>query len=341
MNNNLQIGNLGEIKIIKLIEELVLKKTGKELLRDDSFFFDFKNKNMDGTIVLNSDMLVSTTDVPFLMNSYQIGRKSVIMNVSDLLVKGVKPRGLIISFGLPEELKKHEFIDLLNGIIDCSMKFDMDYIGGDLNESKELIINPMVFGFKNPSTIIYRKGIKVGDILIANSKFGLTGVGFDIVLNKKGDLQDFPNYKRSIMSILEPQITGIEAFILSERKIATSSIDSSDGLSKSLQDLMLSNPNVGFELDFNRNLIDKEAFKYSNEFSVSLEELVLNGGEEFIHLFTLDPKDLTTAQNEIQSKDGQIFRIGKAISEENIFIVKEGERKEIKSYGFEHFSKKG
>ncbi|NVM34951.1 MAG: thiamine-monophosphate kinase [Candidatus Lokiarchaeota archaeon] len=341
MNNNLQIGNLGEIKLIKLIEELILKKTGKELLRDDSFFFEFKNEKSNRNIVINSDMLVYTTDVPPLMSSYQIGRKSVVMNVSDLLVKGVRPRGLIISFGLPKELKLQYFMDLVNGIIDCSMIYDMDYIGGDLNETKELIINPMVFGFKNPSAIVHRKGIKVGDILIANNKFGLTGVGFDILLNKRGDLKDFPNYKKSIMSILEPQIAGIEAIILSERRVATSSIDSSDGLSKSLQDLMFSNPNVGFEIDFNANLIEKEAFQYSNEFNVSLEDLVFNGGEEFIHLFTIDPKDFTIAQNEIQSKNGQIFRIGKVISEENIFIVKEGERKEIKSYGFEHFSKKG
>ena len=340
MNNNLQVGNLGEIKIIKLIEELVVKKTGKELLPDDSFFFDFKDENSVRTIILNSDMLVSTTDVPYLMNYYQIGRKSVIMNVSDLLVKGVNPRGLIISFGLPKNLKRNNLINLLNGIIECGIKFDLDYIGGDINETKELIINPTVFGFKNPSSIIYRKGIKAGDILIANNRFGLTGVGFDIVLNKGGELKDFPDYQRSIMSILEPEIVGIEAMILSERNFASSSIDSSDGLSKSLQDLMLSNPNVGFEINFNEDLIDNEALKYSNEFNVSLEEIILNGGEEFIHLFTLDPKDFNAAQKEIQSRNGQIFRIGKVISEENIFIVKEGEKKEIKSYGFEHFSKK-
>ncbi len=341
MKNNLQIGDLGEKKLIEIIEDLVLKKTGKELLKDDSFFFEFKGKKFDGNIIFNSDMLVSTTDVPSLMSSYQIGKKSVLMNISDLLVKGVKPRGIIISFGLPKELKKTEFVDVLNGVIDSCMKFDMDYIGGDLNETKELIINPTVFGFKKPSSIIYRKGIKVGDILIANNKFGLTGVGFDILINKKGDLHDFPKYKRSIMSILKPELTGIEAFILSERNLATSSIDSSDGLSKSLEDLMLSNPNIGFELDFNENLIDKEAVQYSNEFNVSLEELVLNGGEEFIHIFTLDPKDLNKAQNEIQSKNGHLFRIGKIISEENIFIIKESERKEIKSHGFEHFREKG
>jgi thiamine-monophosphate kinase len=340
MKNNPQIGNLGETKLIRLIEELVLRKTGKNLIRDDSFFFDFKEEYLGRTIVLNSDMLVSTTDVVPSMKSYQIGRKSVIMNLSDLLVKGVKPRGLIVSFGLPMELKKSEFIELVNGIIDCSIKFDLDYIGGDINETKELIVNPTVFGFKKPSTIIHRKGIKAGDILVANNKFGLTGVGFDILLKKKGDLQGFPNYKRSIMSILEPKISGIEAFILSERNLATASIDSSDGLTKSLRDLMLSNPNVGFEIVLNEELIDKEAIKYSNEFDVSLEELVLNSGEEFIHLFTLNPKDFKYVQKEIQSKGGKIFKIGKIISEESILIFKEGKKKEITSYGFEHFSKK-
>ena len=105
MNNNPQIGNLGELRLIKLIEDLVLKKTGKELLRDDSFFFPLKNEELDNNLILNSDMLVSTTDIPTQMSSYQIGRKSVIMNISDLIVKGVKPRGIIISLGLPKELE--------------------------------------------------------------------------------------------------------------------------------------------------------------------------------------------------------------------------------------------
>ncbi|MFX0001506.1 MAG: thiamine-monophosphate kinase [Candidatus Hodarchaeota archaeon] len=339
MNNNLQIRNLGELEIIEVIEELIFKKTGKELLRDDSFFFEFKNEYSTRNIILNSDMLVSTTDVPPQMNYYQIGRKSILMNVSDLLVKGVRPSGLIISFGLPNELKKFELVELLNGIIDYSNKFNLDYIGGDINETKELIINPTVFGFKNPSRIIYRKGINLGDIVVANNKFGLTGVGFDILLNRRVDYHNFPNYERSIMSVLEPKISGNEAFILSETNLATSSIDSSDGLYKSLKDLMLSNPKLGFEIYFNDNLIDAEAIKYSKEFNVSLEELVFNGGEEFIHLFTLDPKDFNTAQKELQSKNGQIFKIGKAVSEEKLYIVKESEKKELKNYGFEHFNK--
>jgi len=339
MNKDLRIGNLGENKLIKLIEDLILKKTGKVLLRDDSFFFNPKSRNLDDKLVLNSDMLVFTTDIPPLMNFYQTGKKSVIMNISDLIVKGVEPRGMIISLGLPKELKKEEFIDIINGIIDCSVKFNLGYIGGDINETKELIINPTVFGFKNPSDIIFRNGLNVDDILVVNNKFGLTGVGFDILLNRNGDLESFPGYRRSIMSVLEPDISGNEALILSEKKLATSSIDSSDGLSKSLHDLILSNPNLGFEIAFNDNLIDQEALKYSQEYNIPLVNLVFNGGEEFIHLFTIAERNFSKAKKEIQTRGGKLFRVGKVISGEYIYILEENKRSELKAYGFEHFSK--
>ena len=337
MNNNPQIGNLGEFRLIKLIEDLVSRKTGKELIRDDSFFYDLKDKDLDKNLILNSDMLVSTTDIPTQMNSYQIGRKSVIMNISDLIVKGVTPRGIIISLGLPNQLKRDDFINLINGIIDSCIKFNIDYIGGDINETKEIIINPTIFGFKNPSTVIYRKGLETDNLLVANNRFGLTGVGFDILLNKNADPSIFRNYERSIMSVLEPEIPGQEAFILSQHNFVTSSIDSSDGLAKSLTDLMLSNPKYGFEIDFNEDLIDPEASRYSQEFKVPLEKLVFNGGEEFIHLFTINPKSFDAAQKVVNANGGQIFKIGKVISEGKIYFLKENEKFELKSRGFEHF----
>lgn len=177
------------------------------------------------------------------------------------------------------------------------------------------------------------------DILTINKKFGLTGVGFDILLNRKGDFLNFPKYKRSIESVLEPDVEGGEALTLSERKLATSSIDSSDGLVKSLRDLMLSNQEVGFEINFDDNLIDTEAAMYSEEFNINLEDLIFNGGEEYIHLFTIKPEDFSNAKNSIQDKGGNIFEIGKVISEESIYITKENRRSELKSYGFEHFNK--
>jgi len=337
MNQNENISFLGELGLIDLIDMVIYGKTGKRLRRDDSFFFNYKYKKEGQCLVLNSDMFNATTDAPKQMNFYQMGLKSVLMNLSDLIVKGVKPEGIIVSLGLPNDLPIVNFKRLIEGIVDFSNRWDINYLGGDLNTSKEIIINPTVFGFKNPKEIIYRKGINPGDVLAINNKFGLTGVGFDILLHRDVNIKDFSKYRVAINSVLEPNDLGKESYILADNKLATASIDSSDGLSKTLKDLTLSNPNLGFEIDFNDNLIHEKAIEYSKEFSISLEKLVFEGGEEFIHLFAIDPDDFVKAQRLVKSKGGRLFRVGKAISDEKIYFLKKGKRSIIKNQGYEHF----
>ncbi len=337
MNQNENISFLGELGLIDLIDMVIYGKTGKRLRRDDSFFFNYKYKKEGKCLVLNSDMFNATTDAPKQMNFYQMGLKSVLMNLSDLIVKGVKPEGIIVSLGLPNDLPIVNFKRLIEGIVDFSNRWDINYLGGDLNTSKEIIINPTVFGFKNPKEIIYRKGINPGDVLAINNKFGLTGVGFDILLHRDVNIKDFSKYRVAINSVLEPNDLGKESYILADNKLATASIDSSDGLSKTLKDLTLSNPNLGFEIDFNDNLIHEKAIEYSKEFSISLEKLVFEGGEEFIHLFAIDPDDFVKAQRLVKSKGGRLFRVGKAISDEKIYFLKKGKRSIIKNQGYEHF----
>ena len=337
MKNN-SLKDLGEVKLIKIIEEKILERTGKALIRDDTFFFKLIKENNQKTIIFNTDMFVSTTDAPKQMSYYQMGRKAVLMNLSDLIVKGIKPKGIFISLGLPEDMELSNFIELLEGIIDYCKKWNLDYLGGDFNKTNEIIINPTVFGFSDPLSIIYRKGIQAGDFLVANSKFGLTGVGFNILLNKKGNLDKFTAYKRAINSVLKPQDVGLEGPLLAEKNLATSSIDSSDGLAKSLRDLMISNNNIGFEIEFNENLIDREAIEYSVEYGVPLEKIIFEGGEEFIHLFTIKPDNFKLVQSTIKESGGKIFKIGRAIPEEKIFIIKSSKRIEIKIKGYEHFN---
>jgi len=337
MNNDDYISSKGEITLIRIIEDLIIEKTGSKLIRDDSFFFKILERDNQKDIVLNSDMFNAATDAPEQMSFYQMGRKSILMNISDLVVKGVKPQAVIISLGLPENLKVIDFKCLIEGIIDYTKLWNINYLGGDINTSEEIIINPTVFGFKNPKKIIYRKGLKPDDLVLINNKFGLTGVGFDIILNRKEKIECFPKYNRAIKSVLEPNDIGKEGIILADNQLATASIDSSDGLSKSLKDLLLSNPKMGFEIEFNENLIHQDSTKYSKEYNISLENLVFSGGEEFIHLFTTSPKNLKMAQKFVNSKGGKLFKIGKVISEEKIYLLKEDKRIELKSQGYEHF----
>ncbi len=335
----LTLKELGESKIIEIIEQLIFEKTGEKIQNDDAFFMNLKIKgNLNQNyVVINTDMLVSTSDVPQQMTPFHIGRKSIIMNISDLLVKGITPVAVIISLGLPNDMLLTDFKELMKGIIETCKKFNLKYLGGDLNETKdEIIINPTVFGFGQKNKIIYRKGMKVEDFLCINGCFGLTGVGFNIILNKFGDFSNL-KYKKAIDSVINPSVSQIEGKILAENKLATSSIDSSDGLAKSLKELTKVNNNLGFEINLNDVPTEKFVKEYSEKFNIPFEKLIFNGGEEFIHLFTIKPSDFKKAAKLIKEKNGYLIPIGKVIAENKIYIIKDDKRNVLKDFGYEHF----
>ncbi len=335
----LTLKELGESKIIEIIEQLIFEKTGEKIQNDDAFFMNLKIKgNLNQNyVVINTDMLVSTSDVPQQMTLFHIGRKSIIMNISDLLVKGITPVAIIISLGLPNDMLLTDFKELMKGIIETCKKFNLKYLGGDLNETKEeIIINPTVFGFGQKNKIIYRKGMKVEDFLCINGCFGLTGVGFNIILNKFGDFSNL-KYKKAIDSVINPSVSKIEGKILAENKLATSSIDSSDGLAKSLKELTKVNNNLGFEINLNDVPTEKFVKEYSEKFNIPFEKLIFNGGEEFIHLFTIKPSDFKKAAKLIKEKNGYLIPIGKVIAENKIYIIKDDKRNVLKDFGYEHF----
>ena len=338
MSESNTIKELGEVKLIKMIDEIIYSKQGTHLLKDDAFFYKIR-KNADGnTIVFNSDMFVSSTDAPIQMSFSQMGRKSIIMNISDLLVKGVNPKAVIISLGLPSDLKISDFKNLVSGIVDRCYENNIEYLGGDLNLTKEIIINPFIFGFSHPKHIIHRYGMNVGDLVIISGKFGLTGVGFEILLNLNNQIEDFSDYERSISSVLEPSVDGKIALLLSKFGFATASIDSSDGLSKSLKDLMLANPNRGFEINFEKNLIHEEAKQFSISYQFPLEKLIFNGGEEFIHIFTIKPENYQKVNDLLDSSGTPFYIIGKVINEEKIYVIQNEQKHELSFNGFEHFN---
>ena len=101
---------------------------------------------------------------------------------------------------------------------------------------------------------------------------------------------------------------------------------------------MRSNPNKGFEINFNSDLIASLALDYSKEFSINLEDLVFNGGEEFIHLFSVPPNKLEIAKRLIEAKGGTLINIGKVISDKNVYLIKKQKREKLQCFGYEHFT---
>ena len=194
-----------------------------------------KMSNNDYSLAITCDMLVEHTDVPPKMTFKQIARKSLVSCISDLSAKGIKPIVALISLGIPRYLNKWNVDDVIKGFSLTSKEFGFFVIGGDINESKELIIDCCMLGFPNNKLKVPRRnGAIAGEYVVVSGSFGYSSSGLKILLN---DLK-CPNYlfrKISIDSVLNPSPQ--VKFGLKLSHYLSSSIDSSDGLALSLYEL--------------------------------------------------------------------------------------------------------
>src|SRR5713226_9764145 len=67
-------------------------------------------------IIVKTDMLVGSTDVPPGITIEEAARKAVVATVSDFAAKGVKPHALMVSIGLPAPAKKTIVQDIARGL---------------------------------------------------------------------------------------------------------------------------------------------------------------------------------------------------------------------------------
>ena len=291
------ISDIGEDGLIEYIFNTI-----HESEFDDTITESLNGLAPNSLLVSNTDMLVSTTDVPEQMNLFQAGRKAIVMATSDLLVKGVKPSWASIALGLPRDLLfegARGFSGLIQGLYEGCKEFGIRYRGGDLNTTKELIVSVSVTGYIDPIKYISRSGAKAGDYVYVNGEFGYTGVGLSLLLknniNKSGLSEKFIN--KSIDSVLNARISGAEARYLSEKGYASASCDSSDGLHRTLQAIAKAS-GVGFQIHLDV-FVKPELLTFSMNNQISLEKLIVGAGEEWIHVFCINPQCKDSLKNDL------------------------------------------
>ena len=136
----------GEFDFIADIREMFAKmpKNGFEGIGDDCAVLPVG----DEALVFTSDML--NEDVHFLTDkstAYQIGYKSLMVNISDVAAMGAKPVATLLSLALPQERFGEWSADFMEGYHDASAKYGVKLVGGDTTKSKSgVCINVTAIG---------------------------------------------------------------------------------------------------------------------------------------------------------------------------------------------------
>ena len=312
---------LDESSIIEIFQNKLGKK--KFVSEDVEIFSVDKTK-----IVVKTDTLVESTDIPPKMKLSDAARKSIVACVSDFTAKGVKPKYGIISINLPKIISRSKINEIASGFKKACNEYNISILGGDTNEGKEIVFNVCIFG--TTDKIITRQKSKKGDLVFVTGPFGYTAAGLSLLLGKKKVKESFD--KKLVKAVINPKPR--LDFGLKNKKYFSSSMDSSDGLSTTLNELSKQSKN---KFVINNIPFMKDLDNYAKNQKLNLHDLVFHGGEEYEFIFTTSPKYRDIVKKNAKKCKTPIIEIGYVTSGKGVFVEKQGSVMSLKDLGWKHF----
>ena len=300
----LKVSDIGEKELINYI----LSKS-KDIIADDTAITKFSDTNLISTC----DMLIASKHFPSEMSYFQMGFKSVTVNVSDLAAMGADPLGFLLSIALPKDLEVEHFKEIINGVISACNYYNIPLIGGDTNEASEIIISGTALGLCDSP--LMKNTAKEGDLLCITGDIGLAALGFN--LNEDNIYTD---------KSLNPLARLMEGKIIKDAG-ATSATDITDGLASELYEMK--KDSLGFMIHEDKLEISDEFKEISSKLGLDYMDLILHVGEDFELVFTIDNVDDLGIDFKV---------IGEVNNSNKIQItLSNGEVKEIENRGYNHY----
>lgn len=288
-----------EDELIKLFRNYITEK--EELgLSDDAGVI----RTGAGKLVVSSDMLSRKTHFPPGMSYFQIGRKAVVVSLSDIAAMGAKPLGVTVTFSLREQ-DKVEIPALARGVNSACIEYGVKLLKGDTKKFDDLIISSTAVGFCKKN-VLTRSGAKAGEYVCLTGPLGDAACGLMILLGRKKYESEYL-MKRA----LEPKARVKEGLILAD--YASSCIDISDGLPWSLYELSRLS-GVGFELNSGSIPMSRQCVNFLADTGLMFADISYVG-EDFELLFTLPKSRLGKLKEKMD-----FFVIGEACGGDKISI---------------------
>lgn len=257
-------------------------------------------------LCVSSDSLIEGVHFLFkYMSPYEVAKKALLVNISDILASGANPKFATIS--LSGDLNNSFIEEFYKGINEIALKYNFAIIGGDLTKSDKISISITIFGDCKNRNISKRSNAQNGYIIAAMGEFGSSAQGLE---DFKKNIKDnyFTNYHKNPK--LYPEISNL---IATKTQKPYAMMDSSDGLVDCLMQISAKSK-VGMDIDYS-----KIPHKTQNK------DYILYGGEDYSLVVCLFEEDFKKIPN--------LIKIGKCTNTNKVFI----NNKEIKYKGYKHF----
>ncbi len=177
-----------------------------------------------GDMAISTDMLVEgvhfrrTWSTPF-----QLGRKAIAVNVSDVEAMGAVPISVVVALAFPPTMEPTWVKQFSDGVRDECARAGVSLVGGDLSRSEHITICVTAVGEMQGMAPVTRAGARPGDVVAVCGRFGWSSAGLTVL--QRG----FGSPKELVTEHLCPTVPYGQGRVAADAG-ATSMMDVSDGL---------------------------------------------------------------------------------------------------------------
>ena len=296
-NTKTPISELGEFGLIDHLtkEFAISQKSTVYGIGDDAAVLHSQQPQ-----VITTDLLIEGVHFDLAYTPLQhLGYKSVIVNLSDVYAMNAEAKQITVSIACSNRFTVEALEEIYSGIHKACKIYNVDLIGGDTTSStRGLVISITAIGEREKKKITYRNGAKPNDLLVVSGDLGGAFLGLK-VLERENEVfkvnpqsqPDLSEYTYLIERQLKPEARKDIRELLEKLEVQpTSMIDISDGLSSELMHLCKKS-NAGANLFEEKLPLDPKVISTCEEFELDSTTVVLNGGEDYELLFSIDQKD--------------------------------------------------
>jgi len=251
-------------------------------------------------IVVTTDLLVEGVhfDLAYMPLKH-LGYKAVMVNLSDVYAMNAKATQITVSIACSNRFTVEVLEEIYAGIHHAATLYNVDVVGGDTTSAIQgITISITAIGTVAKEKIVYRSGAKPNDLMVVSGDLGGAFMGLKVLQREQEVFKVNPNNQPD----LEPYAYIVERQLKPEARkdipelleklgvLPTSMIDISDGLSSEILHLC-KNSSTGATLYEEKLPLDQSVISACEEFELDSTTVVLNGGEDYELLFSIDQKD--------------------------------------------------
>jgi len=335
----MKVQALGEFGLIKLLAEMIYNSQDKNAASFQKLVIGIGDdaaawKCDTGTQLVTTDSLFQ--DVHFRLETtpwYELGWKSLAVNLSDIAAMGGVPEYAVVSLALPPDTEVDDVKALYRGMLDLARRFGVAIVGGDTCRAPLVSITVTVLGSARDKDgkVLTRSAARPGDRIAVTGALGAAAAGMEMLDKKlKLDAESNSQLRKAFLQP-EPRVDEGQKLVGLGVKAA---IDISDGLIADLKHICESSK-VGARIEVDKIPV---APAVRANFGERALELALTGGEDYELLFTASGEVIDRARAKISCP---VTIIGEILAEGpgSVIVVDErGKPVDLSKSGWEHFS---